>query len=100
MLPSSELNANHISQLLLDFVTCMPSCCTTCGRFGVASDSLFCTCTCATSGLVPGAKVSVIVALPESSLVDDMYRKLSRPLICCSITCVTVSSTVFAEAPG
>ncbi|KGD55014.1 hypothetical protein DP49_6591 [Burkholderia pseudomallei] len=52
------------------------------------------------SGFVPGANVIVIVALPESSLVDDMYRKLSRPLICCSITCVTVSSTVFAEAPG
>ncbi|CAB3774378.1 hypothetical protein LMG30113_07574 [Burkholderia paludis] len=100
MLPSSELKASTSRKLLLDFVTDRPNCCTTCGRTGVASDSLFCTWTCAMSALVPGAKVSVIVALPESSLVDDMYRKLSRPLICCSITCVTVSSTVFAEAPG
>ncbi len=73
MLPSSLLNANHSSQLLLDLVTCIPSCWTICGKFGVASDSLFCTCTWATSGFVPGANVTVMVALPESSLVDDIY---------------------------
>ncbi len=100
MLPSSDTKASTSRKLLLDFVTFRPSCCTTCGRSGVASGSLFCTCTCAMSGLVPAAKVSVMVAVPESSLVDDMYRRLSRPLICCSITCVTVSSTVFADAPG
>src|ERR1700722_3072831 len=52
------------------------------------------------SGLVPAAKVSVMVAVPESSLVDERYSKWSRPLICCSITCVTVFSTVLADAPG
>ena len=52
------------------------------------------------SGLVPAANVSVMVAVPESSDVDDRYSKWSRPLICCSITCVTVFSTVFADAPG
>src|SRR6201986_5604258 len=52
------------------------------------------------SGLVPAANVSVMVAVPESSEVDDRYSKWSRPVICCSITCVTVFSTVLADAPG
>src|SRR5579864_9419981 len=100
MLPSSDTNAITSKKLLLDFVTLVPNCCTACGNSGVASCSLFCTCTCAMSGLVPAANVSVMVAVPESSEVDDRYSKWSRPLICCSITCVTVSSTVFADAPG
>ena len=33
-------------------------------------------------------------------LVDDMYSRLSRPVICCSSTWTTASSTVLAEAPG
>src|SRR5258707_8335421 len=52
------------------------------------------------SGLVPGAKVSVVVAWPESSDVDARYIRLLSPFICCSITCTTVFSTVCAEAPG
>ena len=44
-----------------DLVTRTPCCCTSCGSSGMASCSLFCTCTCAMSGLVPGSKVSVIV---------------------------------------
>ena len=100
MLPSVETNAIANRKLLLDFVTLEPSCCTACGNSGVASCSLFCTCTCAISGLVPAAKVSVVVAVPESSELDDRYSRWSSPLICCSITCTTVFSTVSAEAPG
>src|SRR5258706_15198421 len=85
---------------LLDLVTRMPVCCTCAGSNGVASCSLFCTCTCAMSGLVPAAKVSVMVAWPESKELDEKYDRRSRPLICCSITCTTVFSTVSAEAPG
>src|SRR5271169_350275 len=85
---------------LLDLVTLMPACCTCGGSNGVASCSLFCTCTCAMSELVPAAKVSVVVAVPESSELDEIYNRLSNPLICCSITCTTVFSTVSAEAPG
>ena len=85
---------------LLDWVTRMPACWTCAGSNGVASCSLFCTCTCAMSGLVPAAKVSVVVAVPESSALDDIYSRLLSPLICCSITCTTVFSTVSAEAPG
>ena len=49
--------------------------------------------------LVPGLKVSDSRATPEELLVDCMYSRLSSPLSCCSITCVTESSTVLAEAP-
>src|ERR1700730_11604986 len=85
---------------LLDLVTRMPVCCTCAGSNGVASCNLFCTCTCAMSGLVPAAKVSVVVAWPESSALDERYSRWSSPLICCSITCTTVFSTVSAEAPA
>jgi hypothetical protein len=57
---------------LLDFVTRTPVCCTACGKSGVASCSLFCTWTCAMSGFVPAANVSVMVAVPKSSEVDEM----------------------------
>jgi len=40
-----------------------------------------------------------MVALPFASLVDDMYSRLSIPLSCCSMTEVTVSVSVLAEAP-
>ncbi len=70
MLPSCDTNASTSRKLLLDFETLMPACWTAAGRSGVASESLFCTCTCAMSGLVPAWKVSVIVAVPESSEVE------------------------------
>ena len=38
----------------------------------MAACSLFCTCTCATSMLVPGVKVSVVRELPEASLLEPM----------------------------
>ena len=57
---------------LLDFVTRMPDCVTVCGRSGVASCSLFCTCTCAMSALVPGWKVRLVTPWPKSSLVEDI----------------------------
>jgi hypothetical protein len=37
---------------------------TSVGNRGVASDTLFCTCTWAMSGSVPGLKVSVMLAPP------------------------------------
>ncbi len=100
MEPSLELNAITIRKESEDLVTCTPCCCTSCGSSGVASCSLFCTCTWAMSGLVPGAKVIAIWALPAESLVEVMYSRLSMPFICCSITWVTESSTTFADAPG
>ncbi len=35
-------------------------------------ETLFCVCTCAVSGSVPGSKVSVIVARPAEELSDWM----------------------------
>ncbi|MCY1497196.1 hypothetical protein D9M68_311540 [compost metagenome] len=55
-----------------DLVTRMPCCCTSCGSSGVASCSLFCTCTCAVSGLVPCSKVAVMVIEPSELLSEVM----------------------------
>ncbi|CAI2486596.1 Uncharacterised protein [Serratia ficaria] len=100
MAPLSEVKAATIRKLLEAFCTLMPWFCTACGSSGIASCSLFCTCTWAMSGSVPVAKVRVTVALPAASLLDDMYIRPSRPFMFCSITWVTVSCTVLASAPG
>jgi len=49
---------------------------------------------------VPGAKVNWMRELPAELLVAEKYSILSKPVICCSMICVTVFSTVSAEAPG
>ena len=72
MLPSWETNATTMRKPLRDLLTLTPWRCTSCGSSGIASCSLFCTCTCAMSGSVPDSKVSVTVALPEAWLVEDM----------------------------
>ncbi len=66
----------------------------------MASWSLFCTWAQARSGSVPGAKVSWVREAPAESLVADRYSILSKPVIFCSMICVTLFSTVSAEAPG
>ena len=70
------------------------------GRLDVASWSLFCTCDQAMSGSVPASKVSSMRDEPDESLVADMYRRLSNPVIFDSMIWVTLFSTVSAEAPG
>ncbi len=72
----------------------------TSGRLAMASCSLFCTWDQARSGSVPGAKVNSMRDAPEELLLADRYSILSKPVIFCSMICVTLSSTVFAEAPG
>ena len=72
MLLSVEMKPTNIRKALVDFVTRTPDCCTVCGSSGTASCSLFCTCTCAMSGSVPGAKVIVVVDWPVSSLCESM----------------------------
>jgi hypothetical protein len=51
--------------------TLMPCRCTSCGSSGMASCSLFCTCTWAMSGLVPLSKVRVMVAWPLDELLEE-----------------------------
>ncbi|MOA12847.1 hypothetical protein D3C78_1328710 [compost metagenome] len=100
IVPSVDTKPATIRKFFVALVTRMPCCCTSCGNSGCASASLFCTCTCAVSGLVPCLKVSVMDMLPSELLSDEMYCKPSRPFICCSMTCTTVSCTVCADAPG
>ena len=52
------------------------------------------------SGFVPASKVTVMDTRPVESDVDDMYIRPSRPVMFCSMICVTVFSIVSAEAPG
>jgi len=72
MLPSSDTNAITIRKPLRDLLTLTPCRCTSCGSSGIASCSLFWTCTWAMSGSVPDSKVRVTDALPDAWLVEDM----------------------------
>ena len=49
----SETKPSDHQEAGLALLTLTPCCCTTCGSSGIASCSLFCTCTCAMSGSVP-----------------------------------------------
>ncbi|KAG1364554.1 hypothetical protein G6F59_018975 [Rhizopus arrhizus] len=75
MLPFSDTNAMTFRKPELDLATLMPCRCTSCGSSGMASCSLFCTCTWAMSGSVPVSKVRVICARP---LEDEEELKYSR----------------------
>ena len=96
---SEDTNAYIWRKLSATLVTVSPCRVTSSGREEVASWSLFCTCICATSGLVSGSKVRRMDTCPALSLVELMYIRPSMPLSFCSMTCVTVSSSVCAEAP-
>ena len=52
--------------------TVMPCCCTCCGSRDSACCTRFCTCTWAVSGLVPGAKLTVICDWPLELLLALM----------------------------
>src|SRR5581483_8935490 len=84
----------------LAFATTTPCWVTWLGNSGCARATLFCTCTSAMSWLVPVAKLRVIVAVPLLLDVEVKYNRLSMPVSCCSMTCVTVDSMVAALAPG
>ncbi len=65
-------SVKNIRKLRVDLRTVMPCCWTVSGRLGMASCSLFCTCTCAMSGSVPESKYSVTWDWPLALLLDDM----------------------------
>ena len=48
---------------------------------------------------VPLAKAMLMALLPSAALVEVMNSMFSTPLICCSSTEVTPSSTLIASAP-
>ncbi|MNK74358.1 hypothetical protein D3C87_938710 [compost metagenome] len=95
-----ERKAMNIRMSGLALATTTPCWVTCAGSSGVASVTLFCTCTCAMSGLVPVANVSVMTVWPLALDLELKYSKLSMPVSCCSMTCVTVDSIVAALAPG
>ncbi len=59
-------------KLLRAWSTRTPCCVTAAGRRGEARDSRFCTSTCASAGLVPGWKLSVIEPVPLACATDSM----------------------------
>ena len=84
----------------LALATTTPCWVTCAGSSGAASVTLFWTWTCAMSGLVPVAKLSVITDWPFALEFELKYSRLSMPVSCYSIICVTVDSIVAALAPG
>ena len=70
--PLVDESAKIMRKLRVDLTTVTPCNCTICGRFGMANCSLFCTCTWAMSGSVPGSKKSDTLACPAALLLDDM----------------------------
>ena len=99
MLPSSEVNATTSNSEPLDLVMTRPFCCTAWGSTDITDCSWFCTCTWAVSALVPVSNTRLTWALPSEALVEVMYSRWSRLCCDCSISWVTVFSTVCAEAP-
>ncbi|MNS84156.1 hypothetical protein D3C72_1179700 [compost metagenome] len=77
-----------------------PCRCTSAGRRGNARDTRFCTWTCAMSGFVPSAKVTVRIIRPSVADCEDMYIMPSTPVIACSKGAATVSAITFGLAPG
>src|SRR5438045_1552577 len=82
------------------FFTDNPCRTTSCGSTGSASDTRFCTCTCAVSRFVPSLKVMVSFIAPSLVLWLLMYIMFSTPLTCSSMGVATVEATVWALAPG
>ena len=78
----------------------MPRVSTACGMRASAFFRRFCTSTWASSGSVPGWKVTVISAMPLALLVDSKYSRFLAPLSSSSMTLVTESVSTCAEAPG
>ena len=56
----------------VDLTTWSPCRCTIWGSSGVASCSLFCTCTWAMFGSVPALNVRLMLSAPAESLLEDM----------------------------
>lgn len=63
-------------------------------------ETLFWTCTCATSTSVPKSNVTVVCREPSELHWLCMYSMCSTPFISCSIGAATVSIITFGEAPA
>ena len=72
MLAFVDDSAKNIRKLKVALVTVTPACWTVIGRLGVANCNLFCTCTWALSGSVPGWKYNVTAAEPLELLLEEI----------------------------
>src|SRR3954470_16388329 len=84
----------------VDLLTVTPMRCTSCGNFGVACATRFCTSTCALSTSVPSLNVTVSVITPSLVACENWYSMSSTPVIACSSGPATVSAITFGFAPG
>jgi len=84
----------------VDLLTVTPMRCTSCGSFGVACATRFCTSTCALSTSVPSLKVTVSVITPSLVACENWYSMPSTPVIACSSGPATVSAMTCGFAPG
>ncbi len=98
-LSSSVYSATCIRGVPDALTTRTPWLCTSCGRRLIAVWVWFCTWTWAKLGSVPASKTRTTWADPLDE-VEVMYFRWSSPVMFCSMTWVTESSTVLAEAPG
>ena len=95
----SEIKPATNRKLLLDFSTLIPCCCTSWGSSGVASCSLFCTCTgnigigTRFKGERNGYRTGRVAGRRHIHQIVDAVHILLDNL-------VTVSCTVWASAPG
>ena len=73
---------------------------TSSGNRASAWATRFCTFTAASSGSVPGRKVTVICSTPSEPATDLRYIMPSTPLMASSSGVATVSAITLGLAPG
>ncbi len=99
-LPFGEVRCTTIRNTGACFWVVTPCRRTSSGNRASAWLTRFCTRTAASSGSVPGLKVTVIASTPSEPATDLMYIMSSTPLIASSSGVATVSAMTFGLAPG
>ena len=98
--PSGEIMCTTIIRSGDAFRTVTPSRRTSSGSRGSATETRFCTSTCAVSMSVPGLNTTLMFSVPSPTDCEVMYSMLSTPFTSCSIGVATVCASTSAEAPG
>src|SRR5690606_33881128 len=98
--PSVEVRCTTIRNTGDCFWVVMPWRRTSSGRRACAWATRFCTRTAASSGSVPGRKVTVSCSTPSEPATDLRYIMSSTPLMASSSGVATVSEITLGLAPG
>ena len=99
-MPSLEVRWTTIRKTGDCFCVVTPWRRTSSGRRACAWETRFCTFTAASSGSVPGLKVTVSCSTPSEPATDLTYIMFSTPLIASSSGVATVSAITLGLAPG